>query len=726
MISGVFFVGIYTGIGGLTFLFCALYFGFIMGVTPIIIVEKDYPDRTPKVTEHDDLLKSKHPQYISALIEKRSDPRRSNSIYYVNRTASVIGIDLSDATNSEKKISSRIYPTLSMAIRVSNKFDCDLLPSVDLIDAYKKHLDDRFQAAVDRHISDDSSLFPGGKQGFLTAILKEVKKQADSDDASSYLAAAIRLGGGKPDISSDINAGARHWISRFYSKPQYSKPIGFYSESPTLSRIFQRDRFLQTQFTSRDDLRPLIQIAKVLANHPDLLQAYHRFSNLNARICNPASISSIEVLLLHKELLTNETKLRDTALDENWKLAFLPSATSKENQLFARVYINGELPRSDVMSDLVRGIRSGKVSLIPEPNSGYYDYQLYALEPLVLTDRAQEAQKLLLYSRYKKRLREAFEAMLTKHRETNIKELPHFATAGCHINPLPQTPELSIEPCATNYLRTARAYRFLENTLRNSFSEKELTEIKIQGEPENLLKELDDATALFYGLYLTVCNDIGMVPRLEPGELTNLRILSLNSKSVDVPDECLAARVTGLSAEESSVRAALCKHTDNWLKHIRDQKFLSEDQRVIIPIVSNAKETRMRYWAVIGVRLLKIKAYYAVPPKLAEGYNMTHEDALQWFQEGLRSARYEWKPRDYVVPVQVFTELTLSSTPPTREEFRSACNRGKTKEDIINILNKSFRPSYRSVILFVSIVAVVGILIGIIRCRGSKKTGCTQ
>lgn len=726
LISGAFFVGIYTGIGGLTCLFFALFFALIAGIAPIIIVEKNYPDRTPKITENNDLLKSKHPPYISTLIEKRSDPRRNNSTYYVNRTASVIGIDLSDTTNREKKISSHVYPTLNIAIEASEKFDCDLLPSVDLIDAYKKHLDDRFQAALDQHISNGSSLFPGGKQGFLTAILKEVKKQPDSNDASSYLAAAIRLGGGTPDVSLGTTAKSQNWIFKFHNNSQYSRPIGFYSESPNLSHIFQRDRFLQTQFTGRDNLRPLIQIAKVLADHPDLLQAYRRFSALNAKICNPASISSLNVLLSHRESLSNEVELRDIALNENWKLAFLPSATSKEAQLFARIYTSGELPRSDVMYDLIRGIRSGKVSLSPEPSSGYYDYQLYALESLVLTDRTQEAQKLLLHSRYKNRLREAFEAMLTKRRETNIKELPHFCTVGDHMNPLPQTPELSIEPCATNYLRTARAYKFLENALRNSFSEKELTEIKVQGEPENLPKELDDAIALFYGLYLTVCNDIGMVPKLEPGELTNLRISKLNLKPADVPDECLAARVAGLNGEERNIRVVLCRHAADWLKHIRDQKFLDEDQRVIIPVVSNAKQTKMRYWAVIGIRLLKIKAYYAVPPKLAEGYDITQEDALRRFREGLRSARYEWKPRDYVIPVQVFTELTLSSKPPTREEYRSTCNRWHTKEDIINTLNKSFRPSYLPIIYFVSIAAAVGILIGIIHCRRSNKTGCVQ
>ena len=74
------------------------------------------------------------------------------------------------------------------------------------------------------------------------------------------------------------------------------------------------------------------------------------------------------------------------------------------------------------MSTLIRRIRSGEVDLKPGDKDGWYQYQVYALETMLLPTRGQERDKLLLTASYKKRLVEAFKALITKRRETHVRE----------------------------------------------------------------------------------------------------------------------------------------------------------------------------------------------------------------------------------------------------------------------------------------------------------------
>src|SRR4029079_10801236 len=121
---------------------------------------------------------------------------------------------------------------------------------------------------------------------------------------------------------------------------------------------------------------------------------------------------------------------------------------------------------ADLMRELISRIRSGQVDLTPGPDGGWYDYQVLALETLLLPEKGQEAPKLLLTRAYKKRMLEAFQALVTKRRETHVRQLAPGATAGAAPRPLEQVqPRLRLEPCPSYYLRSARAYAFLANFL---------------------------------------------------------------------------------------------------------------------------------------------------------------------------------------------------------------------------------------------------------------------
>ena len=757
-VSFPFMAGARSGLRGfLTCIPTILLFLFFLSafIVPVPVIEKEYPVRIPKITEEDDKLQDKNPAYLMAFTEKREG--QFGDLCYFNKSVAVVGLDLSEVTRSEEELTERIYPTFRAAKRAAESFECDFLPSVDLVDGFTKYFDDRVLAALEEYIHSESSIFASGKQGFLQALLREVLKGREGSgrlDAAAYLAAAIELGGGQRMAPKEVLSKASSYKKRFLKDPRNSRAVGFYTKSETLEKVFQRDRFLQKPFGTKfwgdrhadlksyepEGLLSMIRIAEVLQQNPNLLKAYSKFRRLAEKVCNPEANLNVEHLLAFKEFFEDEDRLYQTLMiSDAWKeiqkrgnvnpntvgVAFWPFSYSKESRLMARLYQAYELPKTEVMNDLVVAIKDGRVDLAPESDSGWYDYQLHALETLVLPGNAHEADKLLLHAKYKKRLREAFEAMLTKRRETHVKELFQVMTLGTHIEPLPATPELSLEPMATHYLRTARAYRFLAEGLHNFFTEDEMSNVTVEGFDAGLLHELNDTIAICYGLYLTACNDLGMVPKIEPKEIASLRGLPAPSPDEkDLLQECFIARIEGLSDDERTTWVSVWKKAKHWLQNLDSENFIDEDVRVIVPVLSNYSGTKVRNWAVLGTRLLKIKAYYAKPPKVAYSTAYKEEDRGSEDPEKLLAEdgnlRYsEWQPKDYAIPVQVFAEVTLGAKPLTREEFRKICNRYETKEEIIEALTVSSQRANK--LLIVAVVIVVGLLVVLLGRRVAAK-----
>jgi energy-coupling factor transporter ATP-binding protein EcfA2 len=57
-------------------------------------------------------------------------------------------------------------------------------------------------------------------------------------------------------------------------------------------------------------------------------------------------------------------------------------------------------------------------------------------------------------------------------------------------------------------------------------------------------------------------------------------------------------------------------------------------------------------------------------------------------EEGPAPSGAAWEPKEYVIPVQVFAEVTLGPKPLTREEFRKICDRYRTKDEILSALSR--------------------------------------
>ena len=334
-------------------------------------------------------------------------------------------------------------------------------------------------------------------------------------------------------------------------------------------------------------------------------------------------------------------------------VAFLPPSTSRETELFSSLFPRGLPSSANLMAEMIAAVRSGKVDLAPGVNDGWYQHQVFALETMLLPSRGQEEQKLLLKKSYKERLVDAFKALVTKRRETHVRGMDTAVAseAAAPFEELGFRPRLRIEPCVTYYLRTARAYGFVQSFLTSVAGEETLAELHgltADGErDESLAEELDSVRRRAYGFYLVSCEDIGLRPDLADGELADL---------------------------DAAKQLAL-----DWLENLSSDDDLKRDTRVAVPIFHDPLKQRTRIWVTLGVRQAKLTATFARPPRVR------NEEEPEW----KTPKSYQLNAGRFLIAVDEFAEVSIPGlTCPNREELRQLCDREKTKEAIIAALQK--------------------------------------
>lgn len=605
--------------------------GFIVPLHFPVEIKKEFAHEEPLVLT-DDQLADKQPEFIDspAMWEEVLEMEPGKFTLLINKSASVIGLDVAKVEERNAGVAKMCFPTYEAAVQFLQREQLPWVPSVQLVDQKVKSFGDKAYAAIDEYTQHHAARLGGGRQAFLRRLLDELPKNGQTD-AAAFVAAALELGGADIVVSEEIKSLARELQKEFLSNQLISKPIGFYAESDELSRIFRQDRFCQ---------QPLLpEIAKVIeraiASDTDCDSAYGGILNLQARLTNSASSFSV----LDYTAATNA----------GGEVALFPASTSVENELFEMLYQAPELPGENIMNRLIRSIQEGLINLEPDENSGWYDYQIYALETLLLPERGQEGEKLFLSRTYKERLVEAFRTILTKQRELHVKQVELMSTIGGDWSPdyIDIWPDISTEPTATYYLRTARALRFLETAVAGILVD-EFDAITIDGEPmSDLIKNHQN---LLYGLYFQVCQDIGMEPRLLDSELDAHQL------------------------ERARAEAA------RWLEHCKDDEAMKEDVRYIVPALTDGTQSNVRYWMTTGIRLEKVKAEYLRPPKLELGSGPTVEPGnILGYGQSIRFVPYE-----FYLPVEMFAEATGPNVPYTREEFRQICDDAGSPEEIID------------------------------------------
>ncbi len=500
----------------------------------------------------------------------------------------------------------------------------DAIPSVQTIGTYAKQLDDTIYAGVEHAALVGLAPTIAPKRALLSeslAWLAAHRGQGGSDAAIARIAAALALGGATADAPGDLAGAIAMEKSKFLATPSISKPFGFYTWSAELRGIWQQDRLLQQPLTTA----AACSFAQAIAADATRATRYQTLVQLYGRLTNPVRATLVDLLPIASD---------PSCLQQTGELAFLSTSRSVEVGLYEKLYPNGVPASANLMQDLIDAIRSGGIDLAPKPESGWYQWQEFALETLLVTDKAEERSKIAFMARYKKRLQEAFETMLTQHRETHAKQNDTGEALSAVVEP--PTPLFRIEPLATVYVRHARSYVFLEAAL-DAVEGSDLldkgTAVDANGVTDETLRtRIRRARDLFYGLYIVSSQDVGMAPKL------------------------------GAKGDpEASTWTRLASAASTWLESIQRDPIASSDVRVMIPIAA-IDDKRARYWAVIGVRTT------------IAGYS---------FIRGVDVSPPKPDQQSHVpLPTEQFLEVTSSATPLSREELRAICDQNKTADAI--------------------------------------------
>ena len=574
----------------------------------------------------DDELSDMKVEFDPELVDSR--PYRG---WIINKSAAVIKLDI---LGEHTEI---LYPSYAAAVKAAGESGHEVLLSINYIDGKAKQVDDGLYAAL------DLAYYKGMENVFeshVSLIKRLLEKTKSNPKCEAFLAAGLHYA----DIEIEVQDKKEKvkYRNLFDNISPWSKPIGFYTWNDDLKRCFRFLRFFMYEFTILDPSAReiVVELAKALKSDKKLLHDYKAAVGFYERLTNPRDGDSLDDLI-------KEPAFPNVHFTRG--VYFLPPSRSKETTL-AKELLGDNInmpPGTDIMKELISAIRNGKVDLTPDANSGWYDYQVYALETLLLPSEGEEYSKLLLTQRYKKRMIEAFKAMLTTRRETHVRQVSCSYAMGGKATWL--SPDLRVEPCPSYYLRQARGYDFLLNFLTSSVGEKGLKEIhglKEGGEREmTLWDELHWIRDFYYGLYLVSCEDIGLRPSF------------LKDENVDI--------------------AHCYEIAEKWLGRALDDEDLAVDTRVSVPIAFDLIPSATHLWVNIGVKLLQFEASFATPPSIKDS------EESEWREV----SEDELDKMVWLIPVVQFAEVKVEGHKVfDRDELRAICDKHTSREAIIKAL----------------------------------------
>lgn len=559
----------------------------------------------------DDRLEDKQAVFDPALVDSRP-----YSDWEINASGAVVELDIENSSEMPLEMGN-LHSSYAAAAKSLEKISSmGILPSINSLDGKAKQFDDGLKAAI---VSATAAQRNWREQPAAKVLDRLLTQLPNGSDAQAWAFAALEIGGyldARQAARSPAKSAA--FVTEFLASSA-ARPLGFYAWTPDLERVWRFYSFLRQEL--RQDIGTSLRTA--IVRDQRLKNDYTSLIDFFSRLSNPPATGSPSLLQ------------RDGRF-------FLPPMATREDELFNKLFGKSGIPKEvDLMQEFVKAIRSGAVDLTPKKASGWYDYQMYALETFLLAERGKENQKLLLTKAYKQRMLEAFKTMASKRRESHI-EAPKPASAAPRPNPEPVVvPRLRVEPNPTFYLRTARSYAFIEQVLQTVLRTEDrqsLTGLREDGPRELPLKEeLARMKALFYGLHLIACEDIGMAPDLMTEEL---------------PDPAAA-------------KAIATQYLAGW---IRDRD-LAADTRVCVPVAG------ARLWCTIGVKAITLVSSYARAPS-----GRPAGSQADWTELKTGYSRY-------LLLADEFAEVT-ASLPVSRKELREVADREKTRDRIVAALAK--------------------------------------
>lgn len=621
----------------------------------------------------DDRIEDKNPSYDPDRIVV--DDFRGCEVQ-LNKSASVAELDLVPLDGDARYLRDKLFSSRVEAISGVGALaatDIDFIPSMEVVNGKLKPFNDGLYAAIELGVQEGLADVVGSKRKLLLDLIAAIDARlsgataaqaAHLREARVFLGAAIVAGGGEAALSGDLAAEAEPYAAEFLADEAVARPIGFYTWSSELEAVFRQDRYLQSHVAPFDDMfGAMAALAAVLAEEPTLRAQYEQLLALYAGLTNPLVSYTPADIVPYVDGLTALDDLQAVQvafLAEHPEpfpcthayYAFLPASRSKDTEFYNQNWCLDGLPDGvSFMDAFIEAIRSGEVDLAPAGDAGWYDYQMWALETLLLPERGPESEHLLLTADYKQKLIDTFRSILTQNRETHVKQLAGGGLGESGPIETKIYPLYPVEPFPTFYLRTARGYRFLrvylEGVLGAAFLDGagRLYEDTSRAEP-SLAAELDQNIALLYGLYALSADSVG-----------------LDRKAHLYADELAEI---DLDAATAAARA--------WLDAWRTDRDVLSDPRVIVPVAADDGTGKGVYWAILGVEVVAAKAEYVkgFEPEVIPGDRFCDVTGVE--------------PHHYLFLVERMEEVRFAGPPPTRDEFRAICDQHDSAEDIIKAL----------------------------------------
>ena len=504
--------------------------------------------------------------------------------------------------------------------------------------AYKaKQFDDGLMAAVELAANSGAGTFPA-KRDLLDKMTKDLSQgdmEGEGLQAASILTAAAQLGGLRSVVPEALARSAEKMKREFLNDPSRSKPLGFYTWNEDLVRLFQQDRMLQTEM----DEPSALLLARFLGREPSWMDSYDAALGLAEKLTNP--LAGPDLRKVAADLSAGRKA------EVKGKMSFFPPSKSPETELIKKLYGNRPIPEGFNLADeIVRRIRTGELSLQPGMTSGWYDHQIFALEPLTIPEKTPEAEHLEFSEEYKKELIGLLKGLMALTRETHIKQV-EIPTAGAAPPSVEIRPDLSLEPLASYYLRRAESYRIVEKVLQQAFGGVGLSSMRrITADGSINLpldQELNLLQRIFLGAYQVVCDEVGMV--------------SQSGKEV------------GSSMDREVFRA--------WSASPEKDPDLKGDIRMMVPVFYDVERKQMKVWAVLGLATKNLRISFARPPAIRAFVDGSGKKA----DPGQITYETDDRHLAYFVTAEAYVTRILD-----RQEFREHCDRHKTEKAILRNL----------------------------------------
>jgi hypothetical protein len=563
-----------------------------------------------------------------------------------------IGLDL-----SSQMLSLRIRDARGLGGDSDPEFEAPIAPtlsgaengnfvSASMLAMKAKQFDDGLYAAVELAAQQGVGVPPLGKAYLLRSLAKSLiadRSNVLSPAPITVLAAAV-LGKLDVDLPATLRPAVQQAVEKFSQDELHSKPISFYSWSGELEALFRQDRLLQTELR---DAEGTAAIVKALQADKPARAVYEAYVKLISQLTNPPASPDLRSAL--------------TALDQGRPVpvpgaCFFPPSRSHETDLIERLYGNSTVPEGFSLADeMIRQIRGRRLLLTPRPDSGWYDYQTWALEPLVIAEKMPEAQHLQFDPSYSGQLLELFKGILALTRETHAKNLatPRSALPLSKEQHLFEIrPELSVEPLATYYFRRAWSYYFVRSILTDTFGApalEKLHRLTAAGPVSpNLADELRSMESLFYGAHVTVCREIGMPPLPFPADRAN--------ESAPADPAPFAA----------------------WQAKLASDSDVGQDARMMVPVFYDPQRRKTKVWLLLGWATQTLEAKFAAAPALSVVDPQGNPVADTATAADLQSSQYKLL---YPVTAEVYVAKILN-----RDEFRRLCDAQQTRSAILAAL----------------------------------------